>query len=217
MSIDPASVNSLTTGFDGAGLKDATVVGTDKISSNVLGLNFNTVAGFAGLGMAIAGLSGGNSTMSWIGLAVSAYSAYSSAVKVPAPAVHAATGGYISGEGTGTSDSIPAMLSNGEFVVNAKATKMHFGLLDSINKGSVKKFATGGIVNGLRGFAPVGLIDMPKSHDLSSKRHPTKSSQSVFNINITGDVSSQTRTEIQKMIPMIATGVNMHNYEQGKR
>jgi tape measure domain-containing protein len=40
---------------------------------------------------------------------------------------------------------------------------------------------------------------------------------SIFNINITGDVSRQTRAEIQAMIPQIATGVNMHNYEQGRR
>lgn len=36
-----------------------------------------------------------------------------------------ATGGYVSGEGTSTSDSIPAMLSNGEFVMNAKATSAY--------------------------------------------------------------------------------------------
>lgn len=32
-----------------------------------------------------------------------------------------ATGGYISGKGTSTSDSIPAMLSNGEYVLNAQS------------------------------------------------------------------------------------------------
>jgi TP901 family phage tail tape measure protein len=35
----------------------------------------------------------------------------------------AAAGGYISGPGTGTSDSIPARLSNGEFVMTAAATR----------------------------------------------------------------------------------------------
>ncbi|WP_370192681.1 hypothetical protein [Bradyrhizobium diazoefficiens] len=33
------------------------------------------------------------------------------------------TGGFVSGAGTSVSDSIPAMLSNGEFVVNAEATQ----------------------------------------------------------------------------------------------
>jgi hypothetical protein len=35
-----------------------------------------------------------------------------------------ATGGYVSGQGTGTSDSIPAMLSNGEFVNTARTVNM---------------------------------------------------------------------------------------------
>lgn len=37
--------------------------------------------------------------------------------------VKAATGGYITGPGTGTSDSIPARLSNGEYVLRADAVK----------------------------------------------------------------------------------------------
>lgn len=45
------------------------------------------------------------------------------------------TGGYVSGSGTGTSDSIPARLSNGEFVINAQATKRNRQLLEAINSG----------------------------------------------------------------------------------
>lgn len=47
--------------------------------------------------------------------------------------VKLARGGYVSGPGTSTSDSIPAMLSNGEFVVNARATSMFPELLETIN------------------------------------------------------------------------------------
>lgn len=43
------------------------------------------------------------------------------------------SGGYVSGAGTGRSDSISAMLSNGEYVVNARATAQNRGLLDAIN------------------------------------------------------------------------------------
>ncbi|WP_371879841.1 phage tail length tape measure family protein [Caballeronia sp. S22] len=57
-----------------------------------------------------------------------------------------ATGGHISGAGTGTSDSIPAMLSNGEFVVNAASTRKYRSLLESINSGQAQHFATGGAV-----------------------------------------------------------------------
>lgn len=43
-------------------------------------------------------------------------------VQVP---IKAATGGYISGSGTATSDSIPAMLSNGEYVMRASAVSRY--------------------------------------------------------------------------------------------
>jgi hypothetical protein len=46
-----------------------------------------------------------------------------------------ASGGYVSGPGTATSDSIRALLSNGEFVNNAQATKMWRPLLEAANRG----------------------------------------------------------------------------------
>ena len=52
-----------------------------------------------------------------------------------------ATGGYVRGPGTGTSDSIPANLSNGEFVVNAAATKRNRALLEAINSNERVSFA----------------------------------------------------------------------------
>ena len=44
-----------------------------------------------------------------------------------------ATGGLITGEGTGTSDSIPAMLSNGESVMTARATSTYSPILSALN------------------------------------------------------------------------------------
>lgn len=45
-----------------------------------------------------------------------------------------ATGGLITGPGTGTSDSIPAMLSNGEYVINAAAVqRLGTAYLDTLN------------------------------------------------------------------------------------
>lgn len=43
------------------------------------------------------------------------------------------SGGPVFGAGTARSDSIPAMLSNGEYVVNARATAQNRELLDAIN------------------------------------------------------------------------------------
>lgn len=45
-----------------------------------------------------------------------------------------ATGGYIEGAGTSTSDSIPIRVSNGESVMNANTTAMFGGLLSSLNQ-----------------------------------------------------------------------------------
>jgi hypothetical protein len=45
-----------------------------------------------------------------------------------------ATGGYIRGAGTGTSDSIPVRVSNGESIINANTTAMFSGLLSSLNQ-----------------------------------------------------------------------------------
>lgn len=83
------------------------------------------------------------------------------ASSIATPEGHA-TGGYISGRGTGTSDSIPAMLSNGEFVIKASSVKKYgTNFLSAVNNGSfsripvrIPKFAKGGIVaDGIEGTA----------------------------------------------------------------
>lgn len=56
-----------------------------------------------------------------------------------------ATGGYVSGPGTATSDSIPAYLSNGEYVINAAAVSRYGkSFFDELN---AKRFASGGYVD----------------------------------------------------------------------
>ena len=65
----------------------------------------------------------------------------SAAVQAITPAF--ADGGHVVGAGTGRSDSIPALLSNGEFVINAQATAKNRSLLEAINS---NRYADGGIV-----------------------------------------------------------------------
>jgi hypothetical protein len=83
-----------------------------------------------------------------------------------------ATGGYISGAGTGTSDSIHAMLSNGEYVISAAAVdNVGRSYLDQVNSGNVPQTGSGG--NGQSNqppqihFAPVfnitGITNLPKA------------------------------------------------------
>ncbi len=65
-------------------------------------------------------------------------------------------GGRISGPGTGTSDSILARLSAGEFVVNAKSTQKHLPLLEQLNGGGeVPGFSDGGLFGGGFGAPPI--------------------------------------------------------------
>lgn len=60
---------------------------------------------------------------------------------------HYAGGGFVSGAGSGTSDSIHAMLSNGESVMTAAATRMYAPILSALNQ-SAGGNAIGGSNNG---------------------------------------------------------------------
>lgn len=95
-----------------------------------------------------------------IGLILSSTTSVMSAINQAKSAAETAskysfsTGGYVQGEGTSTSDSIHARLSNGESVINAKSTKMFYPILDAINQagggaafGSTRtnRFANGGV------------------------------------------------------------------------
>ncbi|EGS36188.1 tape measure domain protein [Megasphaera sp. UPII 135-E] len=72
-----------------------------------------------------------------------------------------ASGGYVSGAGTGKSDSIPAMLSNGEYVINADAVRrVGVSALNRINQGTSAGFADGGSVGtpaATAGTAPLNI------------------------------------------------------------
>jgi len=76
-----------------------------------------------------------------------------------------AAGGSVEGEGTGTSDSIPAMLSNGEHVLTASDVKKAGGqsavyrLRERIQSGTLQ-LATGGEVN--PAYATGGLVSTPQ-------------------------------------------------------
>lgn len=67
-----------------------------------------------------------------------------------------AGGGAVFGPGTATSDSIPAMLSNGEYVIRASSAKrIGYGNLDRLNR-----YADGGKVSKKRSAAREALADL---------------------------------------------------------
>jgi TP901 family phage tail tape measure protein len=92
-----------------------------------------------------------------------------------------AEGGYISGPGGPRDDVIPAMLSNGEFVVNAAATKKNLGLLHALN---AQKFASGGLV----GFADGGTVDVSEY----VSRYQSSLGDSVSRGDITAAIKKRT-------------------------
>ena len=90
-------------------------------------------------------------------------SSSSSAASGPIQVRGFADGGYVSGEGSETSDSIPSMLSNGEFVMNASSTKLFRPLLSSMNSFGNQpkaKFAMGGPVSNTQPSGNTNLTDI---------------------------------------------------------
>lgn len=90
------------------------------------------------------------------------------------PVKKMAYGGYISGAGNGTSDSIPAMLSNGEYVINAKSVQAAgIPMLDRINK-----MAMGGPVYNVPAYSTGGRVKYNAGGSAST-------SNALYNINVT--------------------------------
>jgi TP901 family phage tail tape measure protein len=102
-----------------------------------------------------------------------------------------AMGGYISGPGTPTSDSIPAMLSNGEYVIKA-ATVKKFGtkMFDNLNSGSLPVLAGANKMSAPR-FASVGPTTSVNQSSVSSRQAAAPSSNSVYNYSLSVNVASQ--------------------------
>jgi len=114
-----------------------------------------------------------------------------------------ATGGYISGPGGPTSDMIPAMLSNGEYVIRASAVSSYGkDMLDSINN---RKFATGGLATR---YAIGGAVETGNNSSFSDN--------SVYNINVTAntnanadDIANTVIKAIQRQQSSLTTSRNM--------
>ena len=99
-------------------------------------------------------------------------------------------GGSVIGAGNGTSDSIPAMLSNGEYVISAKAVQnAGVPILDKINN-----FANGGMVR----------YDIPKMSSGGRVRYNdgglASSSSSLYNINVSLSGTNLTADDVAASI-----------------
>lgn len=98
-----------------------------------------------------------------------------------------ADGGLIRGPGSDRSDNIlgiskdgvpTSWVSPGEFVVNAQATRKHFGLIQAINAG-LPGFADGGALGDVANPALVGLGDSPQDRNTAALVNLTSAIQNL--------------------------------------
>lgn len=113
--------------------------------SNVGSTAQQATTGLGQFGSALSGTGGGGGG-GWLSTLLGSSSQWSMAKAGLLKPGLFADGGGVRGPGGPRSDVIPAMLSNGEFVVNAKQTQKHRAILEAINNGSFARLADGGIV-----------------------------------------------------------------------
>jgi TP901 family phage tail tape measure protein len=102
-----------------------------------------------------------------------------------------ATAGMVSGPGTGTSDSIPAMLSNGEYVIRAAAVQsVGTSFLDGINKMSAGGIAT---------KYSIPRMNMGGRVNMSDAGHAS-TSNALYNINVTLNGTELTADDVARTI-----------------
>jgi tail length tape measure protein len=113
--------------------------GTMTLREAVLNLANTIINAMINIAAQQLAMQAASATSGWWGAIASAFSSGT---------VAAATGGYIRGPGTSTSDSIPARLSNGEFVVKADSVS-HYGVgfMHAINRRQLRSFSQGGPVS----------------------------------------------------------------------
>jgi TP901 family phage tail tape measure protein len=99
-----------------------------------------------------------------------------------------AGGGLVTGPGSGTGDRIPALLSNGEFVVRADAAKGNLGLLQSLNEGmgaAVSSVMPVPILNALPNIPEFVLEQFKKGRESTKE---AESQKIEVNVNLHGDI-----------------------------
>ncbi|WGS46798.1 phage tail tape measure protein [Burkholderia sp. JSH-S8] len=152
-NLEDAVASFASTGkLDFRGLVDSMIADLARFAARVA---MAPVFGWLGsaLGMGASAASGFSSSSLLGGVGGGMADGFAGSVGGNAYGFHLATGGHVTGPGTSTSDSIPAWLSNDEFVVKAAAVRKPgvLRMLEAINSGrdvGFAKFASGGLVGG---------------------------------------------------------------------
>lgn len=98
-------------------------------------------------------------------------------IHVPGGTITKAGGGWISGPGTSTSDSVLARLSDGEFVTNAAASAKHGALLEAINADG---YASGGKAKRDRARSRLSSLQSGRASTISGSSDSLRSFASVL-------------------------------------
>lgn len=145
----------------------------------------------------------------------------------PPTTVRAASGGWINGPGGPTADRVPAMLSSGEFVVNAKQARRFGALLEMVNSGRLGKgyrellanAASAGTSGHNRRMSPMTLSDggdramfralmqqIPSEIEFARRVSlPSQGGGPVFNITNQYPQAEPTSTTINRSLAYAAT------------
>lgn len=101
-----------------------------------------------------------------------------------------ATGGYISGPGTGTSDDVPIWASNGEYMINARSTAKYRRELEAINGGYYEQ------LRAAAGYAGGGMVQAtPAAPYVEARR--AEAARNVFTQQITNNFASNNSPYVQ--------------------
>ncbi|OCG16934.1 phage tail length tape measure family protein [Gilliamella sp. WF3-4] len=158
-----------------AGLMETAIATSSATGAGLMGESISMSAGIGAETISASMITAGTAAGEIISAAmITAASANAGSSAMGAAAVAAATGGYITGAGTSTSDSIPAKLSNGEYVVKAASVKKYgVDYLHAINTGRLHRYATGGLVSN------VSRPTAPNLYDENSSSKATNQAQSA--------------------------------------
>ena len=156
-----------------AGLMETAITTSTATGAGLMGESISMSAGIGAETISASMVTAGTAAGEIISAAmIAAASANAGSSAVGAAAVAAATGGYISGPGTSTSDSIPAKLSNGEYVVNAASVKKYgIDYLHAINTGRAHRYASGGLVSNVSSPRAPNLYDENSTSRTANQSH----------------------------------------------
>lgn len=120
-----------------------------------------------------------------------------------------ASGGYVRGPGGPRDDRINARLSNGEFVVNAEATRHNRSLLEAINSG-IPGFANGGMFRSGSNRAEPMTMPQPRASN-----PPVSASGSQTGVHVTVGVSVDNNGNLKAYVQDVAQTVSSSTMRDG--